>query len=75
MLSLDGWTARPNIWELVERMFYGRMIFLTPTLSTLEPMKVLIFYIILYYINLFTNTNRSPSQLKYNYNSKVVTNK
>jgi len=39
MLS-KGWTVLPNIWVFVERIFYGWMSFLTPTLPTLEPMRV-----------------------------------
>jgi len=41
MLS-TGCTVPLKIWEFVERMFYGRMSLLTPTLPTLEPMPVFI---------------------------------
>jgi len=35
-----GWRFPSNIWEFVERMFHGRMPFLTPTLPTLEQMRI-----------------------------------
>jgi len=35
-----GWTVPPKIWEFVEQMFCDRTPFLTPTLPTLEPIRV-----------------------------------
>jgi len=36
-----GWTVPPKTWEFVERIFYCRMPFLTSTLPTLEPVRLL----------------------------------
>jgi len=35
--ELDGFSQNCGV---LERMFYGRMTFLTPTLPTLEPLRV-----------------------------------
>jgi len=48
----------PTMGKFVEQMFYGWMPFLTPTLPTLEPMRVLILlYLIVIVIYVFRFPN------------------